>query len=124
MDCIISETNKGKKCLLNVGYVYRIDNTLKDEFISWRCCNKKCKGRQKTDSEMTTIIPVTMDQNHDNNERRNEMQQLRASVKRKAGDDLTSRPSKLIRSELHKLDGYLLHSEDIRSVAVTVESTA
>jgi hypothetical protein len=58
-----------------------------------------------------------MDHNHDNNERRTEMQQLSVSVKRKAGDDLTSRPSKLIRSELHKLDGHLLHSEDIRSVA-------
>ena len=42
---------------------------------------------------MTTIIPVTMDHNHDNNEMRTEMQQLRVSVKRKAGDDLTSRPS-------------------------------
>ena len=42
---------------------------------------------------------------------------MRVSVKRKTGDDLTSRPSKLIRSELHKLDGHLLHSEDIRSVA-------
>jgi hypothetical protein len=75
------------------------------------------KGELKTDSQMTTIIPVTMDHNHNNNERRTEMQQLRVSVKRKAGDDLTSRPSKLIRSELHKLDGHLLHSEDIRSVA-------
>jgi hypothetical protein len=46
------------------------------------------------------------------------MQQLRVSVKRKAGDNLTSRPSKLIRSELHKLDGHLLHSEDIRSNGV------
>jgi hypothetical protein len=45
-----------------------------------------------------------MDHNHDKNERRTEMQQLRISVKRKADDDLTSRPSKLIRSELHKLD--------------------
>jgi hypothetical protein len=57
-------------------------------------------------------MAVTMDHNHDNNERRTEMQQLRVSVKRKAGDDLT-----LIRSELHKLDGHLLHSEDIRFVA-------
>ena len=48
---------------------------------------------------------------------RTELQQLRVSVKRKAGDDLTSRPSKLIRSELHKLDGHLLHSEDKRTVA-------
>ena len=75
------------------------------------------KGELKTDSQMTTIIPVTIDHNHDNNERRTEMQQLRITVKRKADDDLTSRPSKLIRSELHKLDDHLLHSEDIRSVA-------
>ena len=30
------------------------------------------KGELKTESQMTTIIPVTMDYNHDNNERRTE----------------------------------------------------
>ena len=30
------------------------------------------KGELKTDSQMTIIIPVTMDHNHDNNERRTE----------------------------------------------------
>ena len=34
MDFIISETNKGKKSLLHDGYIYRIDYTLKDGFIS------------------------------------------------------------------------------------------
>jgi hypothetical protein len=72
IDFIISEIIKGKKSVLHDSYIYRIDNTLKDGFISWRCCNKKCKGRLKTDSQMTTIIPVTMDHNHDNNERRSE----------------------------------------------------
>jgi hypothetical protein len=72
MDFIISETNKGKKSLLHDDYIYRIDNTLKDGFISWRCYNKTCKGRLKTDSQMTTIMTVTMDHNHDNNERRTE----------------------------------------------------
>jgi hypothetical protein len=33
---------------------------------------KTMKGELKTDSQMTTIIPVTMDHNHDNNERRTE----------------------------------------------------
>ena len=32
-----------------------------------------------------------------------ERQQLRVQVKRKATDDLTSRPSKIFRNELHKL---------------------
>jgi hypothetical protein len=70
---------------------------------------------------MTTIIPVTMDHNHDNNERRTEMQQLRVSVKRKAGDDLTSRPSKLIRSEFQsKLIFPLLVSDIIKSIIKSI----
>jgi hypothetical protein len=48
MDFIISKTNKGKTSVLHDGYIYHIDNTLKDGFISWRCCNKICKGRLKT----------------------------------------------------------------------------
>jgi hypothetical protein len=34
IDFIISETNKGKISLLHDGYIYHIDNTLKDRFIS------------------------------------------------------------------------------------------
>ena len=37
-----------------------------------------------------------------------ERQQLRSQVKRKATDDLTSRPSKIIRTELHKLADKLI----------------
>ena len=44
-------SNKGKKSLLHDSYIYRIDNTLKDKSILWRCCNKKYKGRLKTESD-------------------------------------------------------------------------
>jgi hypothetical protein len=87
------------------------------------------KGELKTDSQMTTIIPVTMDHNHDNNEMRTEMQQLRVLVKRKAGDNLTSRLSKLIRSELHKLDGpdgtsFVMTNSSSLLVRVSISSIA
>ena len=44
-----------------------------------------------------------------------ERQQLRSQVKRKATDDLTSRPSKIIRTELHKFAYKLIGSGDVRS---------
>ena len=48
-----------------------------------------------------------------------ERQQLRSQVKRKATDDLTSRTSKIIRTELHvqKFADKLIGSGDVRSIA-------
>ena len=46
-----------------------------------------------------------------------ERQQLRSQVKRKATNNLTSRPSKIIRTELHKFADKLLGSGDVRSIA-------
>ena len=43
--------------------------------------------------------------------------EMRSQVKRKATDDLTSRPSKLIRTELHKFADKLIGSGDVRSIA-------
>ena len=43
--------------------------------------------------------------------------EMRSQVKRKATDDLTSPPSKLIRTELHKFADKLIGSGDVRSIA-------
>ena len=50
MDFKISDTNRGTKSLLHNGYSYRIDDVPKSGDISWRCTNKKCKGRFRADS--------------------------------------------------------------------------
>ena len=48
--------------MLHNGYVYRIDVVLKIGDISWRCTNKKCKGRLRTDSvnniAITTLVLI------------------------------------------------------------------
>ena len=50
MDFRLSDTNRGERSLLHNGYSYRIDAVLHSSDISWRCTNKKCKGRLRTDS--------------------------------------------------------------------------
>ena len=51
------------------GYIYRVDSTLKDGCISWRCTNKKCKGRLRTNSAQTVIVPVQPEHNHESTTR-------------------------------------------------------
>jgi hypothetical protein len=40
MDINIKETNKGQKCIIVDGHRYRIDITLNNRDISWRCVVK------------------------------------------------------------------------------------
>ena len=71
MDFKISETNKGKKSLIfDHGFIYRIDGVLKWGDISWRCTNKKCKGRLKTDSAMSTMNTINLEHNHEQDEKK------------------------------------------------------
>jgi len=58
MEFIISEINRGKKCLHD-GYVYRLDAVLKNQDSSWKCSNKNCRARVKTNHDGSTIIPVS-----------------------------------------------------------------
>ena len=116
MEFIIPETNRGKKCLLHDGYVYRLDAVLKNQDSSWKCSNKNCRARVKTNHDGSTIIPVKMDHNHDGDDRKVERKQLRVAVKRKAVDDMLSRPSKLIRNELHNFVDELIQPSDIKSI--------
>ena len=51
---------------------------------------------------LKVLDAINLEHNHEQDEKKVERQQLRSQVKRKATDDLTSRPSKIIRTELHK----------------------
>ena len=58
--------------------------------------------------------------NHDMNERKIESKQLRVMAKQKASDDISARPSKIIRQELQKLDECNLQTKDLKNVALAV----
>ena len=70
MDVKISDTNKGKKSLIYDGFIYRIDGVLKCGDISWRCTNKKCKGRLRTDSAMSTMNAINLEHTHKQDEKK------------------------------------------------------
>ena len=70
MDFKISDTNKGKKILIYDGFIYRIDGGLKCGDISGRCTNKKCKGRLRTDSAMSTMNAINLEHNHEQDEKK------------------------------------------------------
>ena len=56
---------------------------------------------------------INRDHTHDRNDKKVKRQQLRVQVKCKTTNDLTSRPSKIIRNELHKFADQLLESSDV-----------
>ena len=70
MDFKISVTNKGTKSVINDGFIYRIDGVLKCGDLSWRCTNKKCKGRLRTDSAMSTMNAINLEHNHEQDEQK------------------------------------------------------
>ena len=63
---------------------------------------QNCQGRLRTDGAMTMSIPINIEYNYAANKEKEVRQQLRVQMKRQTTDDLTSRPSKIIRNELHK----------------------
>jgi hypothetical protein len=122
MDVIVSETNKKKKCVIYDGFMLRVDRILKNNDISWRCTNNKskCKVRVRTDGESKVVMSATSEHSHDMNERKIESKELRVMAKRKASDDISARPYKIIRQELQKLDESNLQTKDLKNVAMAV----
>ena len=82
--------------------------------LSWRCSAKGCKARVRTDAGPTLVIRQKNDHNHDPDDRGNERHVLRVIAKRKTVDDLSARPSKVIRSELQTMNEKSLEPKDIK----------
>jgi hypothetical protein len=66
------------------------------------------------------VIQQKNDHIHDPDDRGNERQVLRVNAKRKAVDDLSARPSKVIRSELQTMNEKSLEPKDLKCVAKAV----
>jgi hypothetical protein len=114
MDLVVSETNKGKKALLYEGFTYRIDIVLKSEDISWRCTKRGCKAKLITDKDIKMVISGKLDHTHEVDERKLERNQVRLTVKTKGNSDVSKRQSKIIRTELQKVEENNLTENDLK----------
>lgn len=94
---MISE--KGKKLLLLNNFKFSKAHVAKCGKIRWRCINRKCPSKIYTADDEITILETNLEHNHVEDVTVNR-QQVSNALKRKALDDLTERPSKLIHKEL------------------------
>jgi transcription initiation factor TFIIIB Brf1 subunit/transcription initiation factor TFIIB len=76
--------------------------------------------RIKTDDGPTTILSQKNEHNHSLDERKVERHQLRVSAKRKAIDDLSQRPSKIVRTSIKDVGESVLLPNDLKSVSKAI----
>ena len=92
----------GKECIIVEGFTYRKDSILNSGEIPWRfTANKqKCRAKVRTDLDVSKALSGDLTHNHEANARKTERKILMVNVKRKVHEDVSARPSKLIRNEL------------------------
>ena len=79
---------------------------------------KGCKARLRTDTSAKTVLQQKNEHSHEPDERKTERHVLRNSVKRKASDDISQRPSKLIWKALQEEEQ--LEPKDLKSDAKAI----
>ena len=108
-----SQSTKGTSVLQIENFRYRKVYNLKSGDISWRCVVKTCKVRIRTASDEKTIVKSTGEHNHEANARKCERFELIARVKRKAVDDLCTRPRKILYKEITEMNETELAPKDL-----------
>ena len=95
-------TNRGKPGIKYDGFQYRLE---KETSVSklWRCVQKTCSARCKTDLQELMVLGGRFDNCHEQSNQRNiEKQKVRNGCKRKAEEEPCERPCKLIIQEIEK----------------------
>ncbi|KAL8584038.1 hypothetical protein ACOMHN_022378 [Nucella lapillus] len=112
-------TNRGNPGLIVNGYKFRYERSDKDGKGVWRCIQKRCKSFDK-DPE-AGIAWARLEHTHDQDSQASiERQQIRTVCKRKAVDDISERPSKIILTELtNRPDGELV-PKDVKAVRQSI----
>ena len=82
--------------------------------ISWRCSSnkKKCKAKLRTDIDVSKVTAGNMEHNHESDSRQIDMKVLSVRVNKKAHENVLTRPSKIISSELVDMDEENLRPTD------------
>lgn len=101
MEVVEGGTNCGKALLVKDGETFRRVYTYLNGCVRWRCTNGKCPAKIILNVN-NEIKEYRGDHNHDVSDKDVIVQKVRASCKRKAVEDVTSRPGKLIARSLQE----------------------
>ena len=113
-------TNRGNPGIIIDGFKFRKDKVFKNS-KAWRCIDKGCNSRCKTDLEELVVLGGRFEHKHSEPDERDiERQQIRQNCKRKAIEEPSERPSKLIVQEIEKNNSEEMLPKDIISVRQAV----
>lgn len=93
---------RGKDLLVYENFTFSKDRTMKNGEVVWRCIqrNLKCRATLYTIDLELTISKSNIVHNHEANERKLNRQIMSNICKQKAVDDVSEKPSKIIRKVL------------------------
>lgn len=111
MEVVVSE--KGRNAIVKDGYKFRFHKCLVDGIERWACCEKNCKSFFKLQPDLGILAPPTTHNHEKPDENKLTRQALSGALKRKATEDISTRPSKLIHRALRDGDLDVLTSRDL-----------
>lgn len=114
MDFMSSE--KGKKMIIEDGFKFRFHKMLRNDVQRWKCYLNTCKCFLKLSSTLDIIEKCNVHNHQKCDDKVLNRQKLSNSVKRKAQDNISTRPSKLIRSELKNSDIPSINTNDLKLI--------
>jgi len=113
----IITSERGKNLVLLNNNKYSYVRTLKDGLMKWKCYNDSCSASLLTKIDKTFHSLNGEHVNHaSNNNQKIERQILRENCKRKAEENISTRPLKVIKTELLNSDLPNIMNNDITSV--------
>lgn len=113
----LMESTKSKQLFLVDGFKFRIHKVMKDGTLRCACSKKTCKAYLKLSNDYK-VVECDLNHNHEKDHiQKLNRQKLSNKLKRKAIEDISCRPSKLIRRELLQ-DGDVstLTAEDVNLI--------
>ena len=108
-------TNHSNLGIIHDGFKYRKEKET-SKSVLWRCVEKNCKSRCKTDTDIQMILGGNFNHTYGEIDTRSvERQRIRQGCKRKATEEPSERPSKII-NEIQKTNPAEILPQDITSV--------
>ncbi|XP_069701149.1 uncharacterized protein [Periplaneta americana] len=120
METIISQ--KGRNMLIVDGYKFSLHKTLANGLQRWSCSDKRCKCYLKIDGN-NDIIEKKTNHNHEKlSEKVLQRRKISNFVKRKAIEDMCTKPTKLIYRELSACDIEAIDKSDIQLIRRNIQN--
>ena len=113
------ETTTGKPALLFDNHIYRLKRESKTS-NNWRCTKKSCCARLTTDKSNDEILHGDTFHNHDKDEQKTQTNILRQACKRKAAEEISERPRKLLITEAKSMETDKISQSGVLSIKLSM----